>query len=108
AGGARITFGGMTGALLVPHQDMLDLALLEQFVIDRKHRPAGITEDVLDAMIDQRAHDHGCARHLVGVALVAHGLAPDALLSAAFSVASFEKIKRGPRGPLHTARSWMA
>jgi hypothetical protein len=42
------------------------------------------------------------------VALVAHGLAPDALLSAASSVASIRKIKRGPRGPLHTARSWMA
>jgi hypothetical protein len=34
---------------------------------------------MLDAVIDQRPHDHGCAGHLVRiVALVTHGLAPDA------------------------------
>ena len=65
----------MAGALLVPHQDVLDLALLENLVIDRKHGAAWIAEDVLHAMIDQRAHDHGGAGHLVRiVALVAHGL----------------------------------
>src|ERR1700742_715117 len=64
----------MACALLVPNQDVLDLALLENLVIDRKHRATGIAEEVLDAMIDQRAHDHGCAGHLVRiVALVTHG-----------------------------------
>ena len=75
AGRARIAFGGVAGALLVPHQDVLDVALLENLVIDRKHRAAGIAEQVLDAMIDERAHDHRGAGHLVRiVALVGHGL----------------------------------
>src|ERR1700739_2052702 len=64
----------MAGALLMAHQDVFDFVLLENLVIDRKHRTSGIAEDVLDAMIDQRAHDHRCAGHLVWiVALVAHG-----------------------------------
>ena len=81
AGRARIAFGGMAGALLVADQDVLDLALLEDLVIDRKHRAAGIAEEMLHAVIDQRADDHRGARHLVRiVALVAHWLAPDALV----------------------------
>src|SRR5206468_4475335 len=44
-------------------------------VIDRKHRAAGIAEQMLDAMIDERAHDHRGAGHLIGiVAVVGHGL----------------------------------
>ena len=109
AGGARIALGGVAGALLVPHQDVLELALLEKLVIDRKHRAAGIAEDMLDAMIDHRAHDHRCAGHLVRiVALVAHGLLRMRCLLRGFFSWSFRKIKRGPRGPMHTARIWMA
>jgi hypothetical protein len=52
AGGARIALGGVARALLVPHQDVLDLALLENLVIDRKHRAAGIAKEVLHAVID--------------------------------------------------------
>ncbi len=65
----------MTGALLVPHQDVLDLVLLEDLVIDRKHRTARITEDVLDPVIGERAYDHRSAGHLVGVVALAlaHG-----------------------------------
>src|SRR3954467_15865592 len=101
----------MAGALLVPHQNVLDFALLENLVIDRKHRAAGIAEHVLDAMIDQGAHDHCCAGHLVGiVALVAHGL----LWMRCWRRFRFgehwlpRKINRGRRGPMHTARLWMA
>src|SRR6187399_3018901 len=54
----RASVGGVAGTLLVPHQDVLDLALLENLVIDRKHRAAGIAEQMPDAMIDERAHDH--------------------------------------------------
>src|SRR6202043_3817175 len=98
----------VAGALLVPHQDVLDIALLENLVIDRKHRAAGVAEDVLDAMIDQRPHDHGCAGHLVRiVALVAHGLLR-MRFSARLVRFVLRKIKRGPRGPMHTARMWMA
>src|SRR6266581_2141447 len=76
---------GVTGTLLVPYQDVLDFGLLENLVIDRKHRAAGIAEDMLDAMIDQRAHDHGCAGHLVRiVVLVAHGWLPMRFLRGFF------------------------
>ena len=92
AGGARIAFGGVAGALLVPHQDVLDIALLEDLVIDRKHRAAGIAENVLDAMIDQRADDHRGAGHLVRiVALVSLMACSGCALCAASSVVCFGK-----------------
>ena len=54
----------MHGALLVPHQDVLHLVLLEQRVIDRQHRAAGIAENVLDALIGERRDHHFRAGHL--------------------------------------------
>ena len=107
SGGARIAFGGVAGALLVPHQDVLDFALLENLVIDRQHRAAGIAEDVLDAMIGQRADDHRGAGHLVGIValVVAHGWLRMRPVGATWSF-GFWKIKKGPRGPMHTARLW--
>ena len=48
AGRARIAFGRMHGALLVPHQNVLHaVRLLEQRVVDRQHRAARIAENVL-------------------------------------------------------------
>ena len=41
AGGTGIALGGVAGALLVAHQDVLDVALLENLVIDRQHRAPG-------------------------------------------------------------------
>ena len=64
AGGARIAFGRVARALLVADEDVLHVALLENLVVDRQHRAAGIAEDVLDAVILERAHDHRCAGHL--------------------------------------------
>ena len=65
---ARIAVGGMHRGLLVPHQDVLDLVLLEELVVDVEHRAAGIAEDILDAFFLQAADDdfrtgelHGCA-----------------------------------------------
>jgi hypothetical protein len=86
----------------VPHQDVLDVALLEQLVIDRKHRAAGIAEDVLDAMIDERADDHRCAGHLVRiVAGVAHGLLRIRCGQRLSSVGCFGCLenKKGPKRP---------
>jgi hypothetical protein len=40
----------VAGALLVAHQDVLDRVLLENLVIDRQHRSARISEDMLDAL----------------------------------------------------------
>jgi hypothetical protein len=89
----------VAGALLVPDQDVLDFALLENLVIDRKHRAAGIAEDMLDAMIDQRAHDHCSAGHLIGiVALVAHGLLRMRCCCAAF-FSWISGNKKGPKRP---------
>src|ERR1700741_3155707 len=51
AGRTRIAFRRVAGALLVPDQNVLDLVLLEDLVIDRKHRAARIAEDVLDAVV---------------------------------------------------------
>ena len=65
AGGARIAFGGMHRALLVAHQDVLDLVLLEKGVVDRQHRAAGIAEKVLDALVVKRLDDHLRASHLL-------------------------------------------
>jgi hypothetical protein len=53
----------MHGALFVPHQDVLHFVLLEQRVVDRQHRAAGIAKNVLDALIGERCHHHFCAGH---------------------------------------------
>src|SRR3712207_7843623 len=39
------------------------LVLLEQRVVERQHRPAGIAEDHLDALVDQRLDDDLRSRH---------------------------------------------
>ena len=63
AGRARIAFGGVHGALLVPHQDVVHFVLLKQGVVDRQHRAAGIAEHVLDALIGERRDHHFRAGH---------------------------------------------
>jgi len=63
----------MAGALLVPHEDVPHLLLLKQLVIDRQHRPAGITEDVQHAIVPERLHHHFRTGHLAAFTLsVAH------------------------------------
>jgi hypothetical protein len=47
----------MNRALLVAHQDMLHLVLLEELVVDEQHRAAGIAENVLHALFLQAADD---------------------------------------------------
>ena len=56
AGRARIAFGGMHRRLLVAHQDVAQLVLLEERVVDRQHRAARIAEDDLDVLVDQGFH----------------------------------------------------
>ncbi len=46
AGGARIAFSRVARALLVAHEDVLDIVLLEDLVVDRKNRAARIAEEV--------------------------------------------------------------
>jgi hypothetical protein len=71
AGRAGIAFGRMDRALLVADEDVLDLVLLEDRVIDRQHRAAGIAEQMFDALILKRADDHfGAGHHLAHNALL--------------------------------------
>ncbi len=69
AGGAGIALGRVGGALLVAHQHVAQLVLVEQRVVDRKHRPARIAEDDLYALVLERAHDHFRAGHGFGLGL---------------------------------------
>ena len=47
--GARVAIGHVRGALLVAHQNVMDLAVLQR-VIGRQNRPAGIAEYLLHAL----------------------------------------------------------
>ena len=100
AGRARIALGGMHGALLVAHQDVLHLVLLEQRVVDRQHRAAGIAENVLDALIGKRRHHHFRAGHL------RHGLLhsrPHLISFASGVVSRISENKKGAQEPLNCA-----
>ena len=57
AGRARIAFGGVHRAALLAHQDVAQRVLLEQRVVDRQDRAAGIAEYDFDALIDERLDD---------------------------------------------------
>ena len=53
----RVAVGRVRRALLVAHQDVAHLVLLEQLVVDEQDRAARIAEDVLDAFFLQAADD---------------------------------------------------
>ena len=53
AAGAGIAFRRVHRALLVAHEEVLDAGLLENLVVDRKNSAAGISEDVLYALIGE-------------------------------------------------------
>ena len=52
----------MDGCLLMPHQDVADGVLLEQRVVDRQYRAAGIPEDNLYALVLEGAEENFCSR----------------------------------------------
>ena len=64
-GRSRVAFGGVHRALLVAHQNVVELLLLKQRVVDRQHGAAGIAEDVLHALIDERLDHHFRAGHFL-------------------------------------------
>ncbi len=68
----------MRRALLVAHEDVLDLVLLEQLVVDVQDRAAGIAEDVLDAFFLQAADDDFRTGELHGSMPYANGWNPPA------------------------------
>ncbi len=63
---ARIAFGGVDRALLVAHEDVLHLLLMEDGVVDRQHGSAGIAEDVLHPLVGHGLDDHLGAAHFAG------------------------------------------
>ena len=92
AGRARIAFRRMHRALLVAHQDVAQLLLLEHGVVDRQDRAAGVAEDVLDPLVD-----HGLDHHLGAGHLLGHG----SLQSVCRFVGQVSGNKKGPLGPWH-------
>ena len=98
AGRAGIAFGRMAGALLVTDEDMLDIVLLDDLVIDRQDRAAGIAEDVLDALVLQRPDDHFRAGHFDAVRLLFHRSPHRVRLHGPHSA-----NKKGPLGALLSA-----
>ena len=88
AGRARIALGGVDRTLLVAHENVADVFLMEQRIIDRQHGPAGIAEYVFDALILQGFDDHLGAGHFF-----CHCLAPSVAVA-------YPRIKKGPESPL--------
>ena len=62
AGGARVAFGGEGGVLLVTHQHVADLVVVED-VVEGKGDAAGIAEDAIDAFAGQAFGEHFRAAH---------------------------------------------
>ena len=58
----------MRRPLLVAHQNVLDLVLLEKLVVDEKDRAARIAEDVLDSLRLEALYDNLCARQFHALA----------------------------------------
>jgi hypothetical protein len=66
AGRAGVALGGVHCPLLVADEHVLDGVLMEERVIDRKHRAARIAEHVLDPLILEGADHHLGAGHRLG------------------------------------------
>ncbi|CAH2600075.1 protein of unknown function [Rhodovastum atsumiense] len=58
AGGAGIALGGVHGRLFMAHQDVADGVLLEQRIVDRQDRSAGVTEYDLYTLILERTQEN--------------------------------------------------
>jgi hypothetical protein len=71
AGRAGIAFGSMSRSGLVADEDVADLFMLEQRVVDRQHRAAGVAEDIFDPLTDQAFH-----QYVGAAALFAHFAIP--------------------------------
>ncbi len=89
----------MARALLVAHENVLDLVLLEKLIVDRKDRTARIAEDMLYAVILQRLHHHLRAAHLApaGVTFcVTHRSLPVFAYRAKGRLSVLRAIKKAP------------
>ncbi len=110
AGRAGITFCRMAGALFVAHEDILDIVLLEDFVIDRQNRAAWITEDVFDAIVLERPQHDLRACHLIAARLIifsGHAFVPLSTEGSERVKSRFRGIKKGSWGSL-SSNAWVA
>ncbi|MHC2575132.1 hypothetical protein ACVMH6_007460 [Rhizobium leguminosarum] len=109
AGGAGVTFGRMACPLLVANEDVLDILLLEDLVVDRQDRAAGIAEDMFDAVVLQRLENDLRSRHPIACRLIvrAHLSVPfDAGIAFVAGSPNFGHKKR-PRRSLSSS-AWVA
>ena len=65
AGRARIALCRMGRGLFVANEDMLDRGMIEEGVVDRKHRAARIAEHRIDPEVDQRLNHHVGTTHFL-------------------------------------------
>ena len=77
-GGGSIMINNDGSITLSFDQNVLDVVLLEDLGIDRKHGPTGIAEDVFDTVILERAQDDLGASHLI--VFTRHAVFPSAFL----------------------------
>ncbi len=66
AGRAGIALGGVRRAGFVPHEDVADPVVAEQFVVDRQHRAARVAEHEFDALTDQAFDQYRSAAAFLG------------------------------------------
>ena len=109
--GARVAVGGVHRALLVAHQHVLHLVLLEQLVVDEQDRAAGIAEYVFDAFFLKAAnHDLGSSQRARLDAV--HGRAKTFVNHDGNIVLADYNANHGGPSPWHPAasfrRSWRA
>ena len=57
AGGTGVPFGGVDRSLLVPHQNVADVILLENRIVNREYGPAWISEYDLYTLIGESLKD---------------------------------------------------
>src|SRR5690606_31394692 len=95
---ARVRVGRVHGGLLVPHEDVLELVLLEDFVVDVEHRAAGVSEDVLDTFLGETAHDDFRACDFHDLPFKTEGARPPAPTRGTWKDrASTQTLRRGLR-----------
>ena len=62
-GGAGIALGRVHRPLLMADQDVANLVLVEERIVDGKHRAARITEDMLNSLVLQGSDHHFGSGH---------------------------------------------
>ena len=95
AGRAGVALGRVGRALLMAHENVPQLVLIEDRVVDRQHRAARIAEHDVDALILQRLDHHLRAGHVPGH----NRCSPLSRRTLWPSFREFKATKKAPRGP---------